>query len=89
MAWIYPVFHVNLLELWHKLPLEKNFYLGLIEHLKVAGKRYKVEAILYYKSIKNETLYEVKWLKWPTEDSMWEPVDYLNNCEYLLEKYWD
>ncbi len=89
MAWIYPVFHINLLELWHKPPLEKNFCLGLIEHPEVVGEQYKVEAILCHKSIKNETLYKVKWLKWLAEDSMWEPVNHLNNCEHLLEEYWD
>ena len=47
------MFYVNLLELWHKPPLEKNFYLGLIEHPKVVGEWYKVEIILHYKSVKN------------------------------------
>ena len=54
MACIYLVFYINLLELWHKLPLKKNFCLGLIEHLKVVGERYKIKAILRYKSIKNK-----------------------------------
>ena len=54
MAYIYPVFYINLLEPWHKLLLEKNFCLGLIKHPKVVGERYKVEAILRYKSVKNK-----------------------------------
>ena len=54
MARVYLVFYVNLLELWHRLPPEKNFRLGLIEHPKVVGKRYEVKAILRYKSIKNK-----------------------------------
>jgi len=54
MAYIYLVFYINLLELWHRLLLEKNFYLGPIEHPKVVGKRYKVKAILRYKSIKSK-----------------------------------
>jgi len=70
MAWIHPVFHINLLEPWHKPPPEKNFYLGPIEHLKVVGKWYKVEAILRHKSVKNEIQYKVKWLKWLAEDSI-------------------
>ena len=54
MAYMYLVFYVNLLEPWHRLLLEKNFRLGLIEHPKVVGKQYKVEAILHHKSVKNE-----------------------------------
>ena len=54
MARVYLVFYINLLELWYRLPPEKNFRLGPIEHPKVAGERYKVEAILCYKSIKNK-----------------------------------
>ena len=54
MAHINLVFYVNLLEPWHRLPLEKNFYLGPIEHPKVVGERYEVEAILRYKSVKNK-----------------------------------
>ena len=54
MACIYLVFYINLLELWYKPLLKKNFYLGPIEHPKVVGKWYKVEAILHYKSIKNK-----------------------------------
>jgi len=34
--------------------LEKNFRLGPIKYLKVVGERYKVKAILRYKSIKNK-----------------------------------
>ncbi len=89
MAWIYPVFYVNLLELWHKLPLEKNFCLGLIKYPEVIGEWYEVEAILCYKSIKNETLYKVKWLELLIKDFTWELVDYFNNCKHLLEEYWD
>ena len=63
------MFYINLLELWHKLPLEKNFCLGPIEHPKVVGKQYKVKAILHYKSIKNKLYYKVKWLRWPAENS--------------------
>jgi len=54
MACVYLVFHVNLLELWYKLPLEKNFCLGPIKHPKVVGERYKVKVILHYKFIKNK-----------------------------------
>jgi len=54
MAYMHLVFYINLLELWHRLLLEKNFRLGPIKHLKVVGERYKVEAILYYKSVKNK-----------------------------------
>jgi len=54
MACVYLVFYVNLLELWYRLLLEKNFRLGPIEHPEVVGERYEVEAILYYKSIKNK-----------------------------------
>jgi len=54
MARIYLVFYVNLLELWYRPPPEKNFQLGLIKHPKVIGKWYEVEAILRYKSVKNE-----------------------------------
>jgi len=54
MAYIHLVFYINLLELWYRLPLEKNFHLGPIEHPKVVGERYKVKAILYYKSVKNK-----------------------------------
>ena len=89
MARIHPVFHVNLLEPWHKPPPEKNFRPGPIEHPEVVGERYEVEAILRHKSVKNELHYEVKWLGWPAEDSTWEPADYLDNCEYLLKEYWD
>ena len=45
---------MDLLELWYGLPPEKNFQLGLIKHPKVVGERYKVKAILSYKSIKNK-----------------------------------
>ena len=48
------MFYISLLELWYKLLLEKNFRLGLIEYLKVVGERYKIEAILRYKSVKNK-----------------------------------
>ena len=61
--------------------LEKNFYLGLIKYLKVVGERYKVKAILRYKSIKNEFYYKVKQLGQPAKDSIQELVDYLNNCK--------
>jgi len=54
MAYIYLVFYINLLELWYRLPPKKNFRLGLIKHPKVVGERYKVKAILRYKSIKNK-----------------------------------
>ena len=54
MAYIYLVFYVNLLEPWYRLPLEKNFWLGPIEHPKVVGERYEVKAILRYKSVKNK-----------------------------------
>jgi len=54
MAYMYLVFYINLLELWHRLLLENNFRLGLIKHPKVVGERYEVEAILRYKSIKNK-----------------------------------
>ena len=63
MACIHPIFHVNLLKLWHKPLLEKNFCLGLIEYPKVVGKWYKVEAILRHKSVKNEFYYKIKWLR--------------------------
>jgi len=87
MAYMHLVFHVNLLEPWHRLPLEKNFRLGLIKHPEVVGKRYEVKAILYYKSVKNKLQYEVKWLGWPAEDSIWEPEDYLKYCEDILKEY--
>ena len=86
MAYIYPVFHINLLELQYKPLLEKNFYLGPIKHPKVMGEWYKVKAILYYKSVKNKLQYKVKWLGQPAKDSIQEPADYLNNCKYLLKK---
>jgi len=54
MAYIYLVFYVNLLELWHRLLPEKDFYLGPIKHPKVVGERYEVKAILRYKSVKNK-----------------------------------
>ena len=54
MAYVHLVFYINLLELWYRLPPEKNFYLGPIKHPKVVGEQYKVEAILRYKSIKNK-----------------------------------
>jgi len=54
MAYAYLVFYVNLLELWHRPLPEKNFRLGPIEYPKVVGERYKVEAILCYKSVKNK-----------------------------------
>jgi len=54
MAHMHLVFYVNLLKLWHRLPLEKNFRLGPIKHPKVVGEQYKVKAILYHKSIKNK-----------------------------------
>jgi len=54
MACVYLVFYINLLELWYRPPLEKNFRLGPIKHPKVVGERYKVKAILYYKSVKNK-----------------------------------
>ncbi len=87
MAWIYLIFHVNLLEPWHKLPLEKNFYLGPIEYLEVVGERYKVKVILCHKSVKNEFHYTIKWLGWLAEDFIWEPINYFNNCEHLLKEY--
>ena len=70
MACIYLVFYINLLELQHKLPLEKNFYLGPIKYPKVVGERYKVKAILRYKFVKNKLQYKIKWLEQPTEDSI-------------------
>jgi len=54
MARVYLVFHVNLLELWYRPLPEKNFRLGPIKHPKVVGERYKVKAILRYKSVKNK-----------------------------------
>jgi len=54
MAYIYLIFYINLLELWHRLIPEKNFRLGLVKHPKVVGKQYEVKAILYYKSVKNK-----------------------------------
>jgi len=54
MAHMYLVFYVNLLKPWYRLPLEKNFRLGLIKHPKVVGERYEVKAILRYKSVKNK-----------------------------------
>jgi len=54
MARMHLVFYVNLLELWYRLLPEKNFRLGLIEYPKVVGERYKVEAILRYKSVENK-----------------------------------
>ncbi len=63
------MFHINLLEPWHKPPPEKNFHPGPVKYPEVAGEWYKVEAILRHKSVKNQTYYEVKWLKWLAEDS--------------------
>ena len=83
------MFYINLLEPWYKPLLEKNFCLGPIKHPEMVGERYEVEAILRHKSVKNKLQYEVKWLGWPAEDSTWEPADYLDNCEHLLEEYWD
>ena len=60
MARVYLVFYINLLELWYRLLLEKNFRLGPIKHPKVVGERYKVKAILRYKPIKNKVYYKVK-----------------------------
>jgi hypothetical protein len=60
MAYIYLVFYINLIKLWHKLLLKKNFYLGVIKHPKVVSKQYKVKTILYYKSVKNKLKYKVK-----------------------------
>jgi len=54
MTYVHLVFYVNLLELWHRPPPEKNFRLGLIKHPKVVGERYEVKAILRHKSIKNK-----------------------------------
>jgi len=81
------VFHVNLLELWYRLPPEKNFQLGLIKHPKVVGERYKVKAILCYKSVKNKLQYKVKWLGWPVKEFIWEPEDHLKYCEDILKEY--
>ena len=67
---MYLVFHVNLLEPWYRLLLEKNFCLGPIKHPKVVGERYEIKAILCYKSVKNKLQYKVKWLGWPTKDSI-------------------
>ena len=89
MAYIYSVFYINLLEPWYKPLLEKNFRLSPIKHPKVVGERYKVKAILRHKSVKNKLQYKIKWLKWPAEDSIWEPADYFNNCKHLLKEYWD
>ena len=63
MAWIHPVFYINLLKPWYKQPLEKNFYLSPIKYPKVIGEWYKIKAILRHKSIKNKFYYKVKWLK--------------------------
>ena len=89
MAYIYLVFYVNLLELQYRLPLEKNFRLGLIEYPKVVGEWYKVKAILYYKPIKNKVYYKVKWLGWPAKNSIQELEDYLNYYEDILKEYQD
>jgi hypothetical protein len=89
MAYMHLVFYINLLELWYRPPPEKNFRPGPIEHPKVAGERYEVKAILRYKSVKNKLQYKVKWLGWPTKDSIWELEGHLNYCEDILKEYWD
>ena len=54
MACMHLIFYINLLKLWYKPSLKKNFCLGPIEYPKIVGEWYKVKVILYYKSIKNK-----------------------------------
>ena len=83
------VFYINLLELQYRLPLEKNFQLGLIKYPKVVGELYEVKAILYYTSIKNKLQYKVKWLGQPAKDSIQELEDHLNYYKDILKEYQD
>lgn len=52
-----------------------------------AGEMWEVERIAGKKTLAGETLYLLKWLGVPDEESTWEPLEHLAGCMELVHQY--
>ena len=87
MSRVHPVFHVSLLEKFHPPREDLNFQPGPVE-LEEDNEHFEVEAILAHKESTSGKLFLVKWLGWGNDSNTWEPEEHLDNCELLLQEYW-
>jgi hypothetical protein len=49
--------------------------------------RFLVESIRKKRVSKGESQFLIKWLGYPEHENTWEPLNYLNECEDLIEKF--
>ncbi|VDO03338.1 unnamed protein product [Rodentolepis nana] len=47
----------------------------------------EVEAIVGRNFLNGVTVYQIKWMDWPSVFNTWEPEDNLNNCDKLLNAF--
>ncbi|VDL31786.1 unnamed protein product [Hymenolepis diminuta] len=47
----------------------------------------EVEAVIGRNILKGITIYQIKWLGWPSLFNTWEPEENLNNCDELLSAF--
>ena len=83
---IHPVFHVSLLQPYHRREGEGSPTPPpaiLLED----GEEYEVEAILDQRQRRGKTQYLVKWLGYPDWESSWEDESNLGNAEARLQEF--
>ena len=50
---------------------------------------FEVEEIIDHREIDNNVEYYVHWLGYPDSENTWEKQESLNNCQFLIAKYWE
>ena len=87
---VHPVFNVALLEPWREPLAASGFRPGPVPVPDgvLPADRYEVEGILGHRdTAARGREYRVKWLGWSNEDSTWEPLENLDQCDQILDDY--
>lgn len=64
-----------------------NEELGMEEDDECYEELYNVEKIVKVKKVKGKKLYRVKWEGYSHSQNTWEPIENLENCQKILEKF--
>src|SRR5579862_7939740 len=84
---IHPVFHVSLLEPYHRRDGEAPSAPPAPILLEDGGEEYEVEAILDTRLWRGKTQYLIQWVGYPDWETSWEDEGNLGNAAALLEEF--
>ena len=86
-------FHISLVKHWVDPTLISNQRTGAFVEpaplsIDADGDTYEVEAILDKRKRRGHTQYLIRWKGYDQEFDTWEPEEYVNNCQELLDDYY-